>query len=161
MQSIPTWRPGYCYLNKGECNLIQSKNDSFVERVAKNNSWNKIHEIFLINCSVFVITKVWRTIHSSAMTQIKARLMEKHCYWLFPGNSPCFSWLNKEAFWPLRYLETFFTQITKYRASACSISFGYIQLSSLFPGGYNSSWALTLRLVCKISEKGVKMLIVV
>ena len=32
-----------------------NKDDSFVERVAKNNSWNngdrhKIHEIFLINC---------------------------------------------------------------------------------------------------------------
>ena len=53
--SIPpnTWRSGYCYLNKGECNLNQSKDDSFVERVAKNNSWNnrdrhKIHEILLI-----------------------------------------------------------------------------------------------------------------
>ena len=29
---------GYCYLNKGECNLNQSKDDSFVERVAKNNT---------------------------------------------------------------------------------------------------------------------------
>ena len=27
-----------CYLNKGECNLNQSKDDSFLERVAKNNS---------------------------------------------------------------------------------------------------------------------------
>ena len=26
------------YLNKGECNLNQSKDDSFVERVAKNNN---------------------------------------------------------------------------------------------------------------------------
>ena len=48
-----TWRSGYCYLNKGECNLNQSKDNSFAERVAKNNSWNngnrhKIHEIFLI-----------------------------------------------------------------------------------------------------------------
>ena len=33
-----TWRSGYCYLNKGECNLNQSKDDSFVEQVAKNNS---------------------------------------------------------------------------------------------------------------------------
>ena len=33
------------------------------------------------------------------MTQIKAHLMEKkHCNWLFPGNSNCFSWLNKESF---------------------------------------------------------------
>ena len=31
-------RSGYCYLNKGECNLNQSKDDSFVERVVKNNS---------------------------------------------------------------------------------------------------------------------------
>ena len=73
----------YCYLNKGECNLNQSKDDCFVERVAKNNSWNngdrqKIHEIFLINCFIFVITLVWRTVHSSAMTQIKAYLMEKN-----------------------------------------------------------------------------------
>ena len=30
-------RSGNCYLNKGECNLNQSKHDSFVERVAKNN----------------------------------------------------------------------------------------------------------------------------
>ena len=81
-----TWRSGYCYLNKGECNLNQSKEDSFVERVAKNNSWNngdrhKIHEIYQLS--------------------------------LFPGNSPCFSWLNIETFWPLCYLETFFPQITK------------------------------------------------
>ena len=33
-----TWRSGYCYLNKGDCNLNQSKDDPFVERVAKNNS---------------------------------------------------------------------------------------------------------------------------
>ena len=35
---LVTWRSGYCYLNKGECNLNQSKDDSFVERMAKNNS---------------------------------------------------------------------------------------------------------------------------
>ena len=33
-----SWRSSYCYLNNGECNLNQSKDDSFVERVAKNNS---------------------------------------------------------------------------------------------------------------------------
>ena len=59
-----SWRSGYCYLNKGESSLNQSKDGSFVERVAKNNSWNngnphKIHDIFLINCFVFVITLVW------------------------------------------------------------------------------------------------------
>ena len=48
----------YCYLNKGECNLNQLKHDFFVERVAKNNSWNngdhhKIHDIFLINLFCF------------------------------------------------------------------------------------------------------------
>ena len=58
------------------------KIDSFVERVARNNSWNngdrhKIHEIFLINCFVFVIILVWRTVHSSTMTQIKTHLMEE------------------------------------------------------------------------------------
>ena len=56
--------------------------DPFVERVAKNNSWNngdrhKIREIFPISCFVFVITPVWETVLSSAMTQIKAHLMEK------------------------------------------------------------------------------------
>ena len=35
---LSTWRPGYCYLNNGECNYNQSRDDSFVERVAKNNS---------------------------------------------------------------------------------------------------------------------------
>ena len=79
---ISSWRSGYCYLNKGECNLNQSKDDSFVERVAKNNGWNngnrhKIHEIFMINCFVVVVTPVWKTVHSWAMTQIKAHLMEK------------------------------------------------------------------------------------
>ena len=33
-----TRQSGSCYLNKGECNLNQSKDDSFVELVAKNNS---------------------------------------------------------------------------------------------------------------------------
>ena len=79
-----TWWSGNCYLNKREWNLNRSKDDSFVERVAKNNSWNKsdrhkIHEIFLINCFVFVITLVWKAVHGLAMTQIKAHLMEKHC----------------------------------------------------------------------------------
>ena len=69
-----TWRSGYCYLNKGECNLNQSKDGSFVERVPKNNSWNngdrhKIHEIFIINCFVFVITLVWKIVQSWAMTR--------------------------------------------------------------------------------------------
>ena len=78
-----SWRSGYCYLNKGDCNLNQSKDYSFVERVARNNSWNnrdrhKIPAIFLINCFVFVITLVWKTVHSSAMTQIKAYLMKKN-----------------------------------------------------------------------------------
>ena len=81
-QHLLTWRSGYFYLNKGECNLNQSKDVLFVERVAKNNSRNngdrhKIYDIFLINCFVFVITPVWKTAHSSAVTQIKAHLMEK------------------------------------------------------------------------------------
>ena len=78
----PAWWSGYCYFNKGECDLNQSKDDSFDKRVAKNNNWNngdrhKIHEIFLINCFVFVIILVWQTVHSSAMTQITANVMEK------------------------------------------------------------------------------------
>ena len=32
------WRSAYCNLNKGECNLNQSKDDSFVKRVAKDNN---------------------------------------------------------------------------------------------------------------------------
>ena len=32
-----SWQSGYSYLNKGECDLNQSKDDSFVKRVAKNN----------------------------------------------------------------------------------------------------------------------------
>ena len=40
-RSEKTWRSGYCYLNKGECNLNQSKDDSFVERVAKNETMLK------------------------------------------------------------------------------------------------------------------------
>ena len=76
------WRSGYCDLNKGECYLNQSKEDSFLKLVAKNNNWNngdrhKIHEIFLFNCFVFVIILVWQTVHSSAVTQITANLMEK------------------------------------------------------------------------------------
>ena len=76
------WRSGYCYLNKEECNLNLSKDDSFAERGAKNNKWNngdrhKIHEIFLSNCFVFVIILDWKTVHSSAMTQIKAHLLEE------------------------------------------------------------------------------------
>ena len=35
---VPACRSGYCYLNKEECNLYQLKDDSFSERVAKNNS---------------------------------------------------------------------------------------------------------------------------
>ena len=38
LRFVDTWRSGYCYLNKAECNLNQSKDDSFVERAAKNNS---------------------------------------------------------------------------------------------------------------------------
>ena len=38
LNKLMSWRSGYCYLNKGECNFNQSKDDSFVERVAVNNS---------------------------------------------------------------------------------------------------------------------------
>ena len=74
------WRSGYCDLNKGECDFNQSKDDSFVKRVVKNNNWNngdrhKIHEIFLINCFLFVIIIVWQKVHSSAMTQITAKFI--------------------------------------------------------------------------------------
>ena len=79
---VTTWWSGCCYLNKRECDSNQSKVDSFVERVAKNNSWNngdrhKLYEIFLINCFVPVKTLVWQIVHSWAMTQITADLMKK------------------------------------------------------------------------------------
>ena len=104
-------------LNKGECDSNQSKDDPFVKRVAKNNSWDngvrhKIHEISLINCFVFVTVLVWQTVHSSAMTQVTANLMEKTLQQLFQGNGPCCSWFNKERLWPLRSFENFFSQIT-------------------------------------------------
>ena len=35
---VITWRSGYCDSNKEECDLNQSKDDSFVKRVAKNNN---------------------------------------------------------------------------------------------------------------------------
>ena len=87
---LTTWRSGYCDLNKGECDLNQSKDDSFVKQVAKNNNWNngdrhKIHEIFLTNCFVFVVILVWQTVHSSAMTQFTADLMEKTLQLTVPG----------------------------------------------------------------------------
>ena len=45
------------FLTKGKCSLNQSRVDPFVGRVAKNNSdRHKIHEIFLTNCFVLVIT---------------------------------------------------------------------------------------------------------
>ena len=58
-QASFTWWSAYCDLNKGECDLNESKDDSFVKRVAKNNNWNngdrhKIHEIFLIDCFAFL-----------------------------------------------------------------------------------------------------------
>ena len=107
MTGNPPLVTGYCFLA-----IWQSKDDSFVKWVAKNNSWNngdrhKIHEIFLINCFVFVIILVWQTAHSSAMTQITANLMEKTLQ-LFRGNSPWFRWFSKETHWPLRSLENLF-----------------------------------------------------
>ena len=85
----PNWWSGNCYLNKGECDLNQSKDDSFVKWVAKNNNWNngdrhKINELFQINF-VFVIILVWQTVHSSARTQITANLMEKTLQQTVPG----------------------------------------------------------------------------
>ena len=80
-----TWRSGHCYLNKAECNSSKSKDDFFVEWVAKNNSWNngdhhKFHEIILIKCFVFFVTLVLKTVNSSAMTQIKVYFNgKKHC----------------------------------------------------------------------------------
>ena len=37
---ILRWPMDPSYLEKEECNLRQTKDDSFVECVAKNNSWN-------------------------------------------------------------------------------------------------------------------------
>ena len=38
IQAMAPWRSGYCYLNKGECDLNELKDDSFVKWVAKNNN---------------------------------------------------------------------------------------------------------------------------
>ena len=75
-----SWWSGYCYWNERECGLNQSRVDSFVGRVAKNNSWNngdrhKILEILLTNCFVLVITLLWQMVHNLLMTQILANLM--------------------------------------------------------------------------------------
>ena len=56
---ILRWPIDPCYLNTEECNLNQTKDDSFVERVVKNNSWNngvflKVHEIVQINSLFFI-----------------------------------------------------------------------------------------------------------
>ena len=61
------------------------------------------------------------------MTQIRAHLMEKTLQLTVPKLHSCFSWLNKETLWPLRYPETFPPprQITKIQ----NISAG----SALYP----------------------------
>ena len=98
-----TWQSDCCYLNNGECNLNQSVDDTFVERVAKillNGrprttaeaiaTATKFMRFSLFNCFVFVITLVWKTVHSSAITQVKAHLMEKNiatCNLMLPSNS--------------------------------------------------------------------------
>ena len=71
-----------CYQNKGELSLNQSNLDYFVKRLAKNNSKNndsrhKIHHIFLTDYFVLAITLVWKTVHTLAMAQITAYLLEK------------------------------------------------------------------------------------
>ena len=53
---ILRWPTHPCYLNKEKCNLNQTKDDRFVESVAKNNSWNngvchRVHKIFLQSVS--------------------------------------------------------------------------------------------------------------
>ena len=85
-----TWWSGYCDSNKRECDLNQSKDGSFVKRVAKNNNRNngyrhKILEKFLIDCFVFVIILLWQTVHSLAMAQITANLMETTLQLTVPG----------------------------------------------------------------------------
>ena len=52
-KSWNTWWSDYCCQNKGECDLNQSNVDSFVKRVARNNSENNddrhiIRKTFLI-----------------------------------------------------------------------------------------------------------------
>ena len=53
-----TWWTGFCYLNKREWNLNQSKYGSFVERVAKNNSWNNgdSHKMHAISLFIFLFS---------------------------------------------------------------------------------------------------------
>ena len=110
---VSIWRSGCCYLNKGECNLNQSTDDSFVKRLAKNNnSWNnddrhKIHQFFLINCFVFVIIPVWKTVHSWEMTQIKAHLMEKTLQLTIPKWVPVLAGWTKKPFGNYAILKLF------------------------------------------------------
>ena len=44
---LPSVLIGYCYQDKGECNLNQSNVDPFVERVAKDNSEDVKEFLFL------------------------------------------------------------------------------------------------------------------
>ena len=76
------WPIDPCYLNK-EVNLNQTKEDSFVECVVKNNGWNngvchKVQEIFLINCFVFWYSSSLKNSTQLGNDQTKAHLMEKN-----------------------------------------------------------------------------------
>ena len=52
-------------------------------------------------------------VHSSAMTQMTADLMENTLQAAVPCSVTCIRSFDKHMLWPPRYLEEFFLQITK------------------------------------------------
>ena len=69
-----------CYLEKEECNLKQTKDDFLLNVWPRTIAETMVHEIFLINCFIFDIAVVCKTVHSWAMTKLKLNfIMEKHC----------------------------------------------------------------------------------
>ena len=61
-------------------------------------------------------------VHSSAMTQISADLMEKHCNQLFRGRISWFRSFDKHVLWPPRYLEDFSFRLPRAMATQMIIS---------------------------------------
>ena len=60
------------------------------------------------------------------MTQMKAHLKGKTSQLIVPRYQSLFRWLNKETLWPLRYLETFFSQITKLASVSDILTLSYL-----------------------------------
>ena len=80
------------------------------------------------------------------MTQINAHLMEKNIATNCSQVVTCFSWLNKETLWPLRYLETFFSQITKSQKPLAELK------RSQYPKENFKSWSKIWKIPMKNDE---------